>query len=196
MSRCSGRHGVPPVRTSPGQDSPPPGSRRGGRLPDRTAIPGPPVMGVELPHGGGSPVLRRGTAVSARPGRPLSGPRRAVLRILGVQRPVLGPFWGPKNGLFLASCGAKPRGSGGAPPTNLILLRNQWRCAPVSPSLPRAGTPAPSAAPAPAPARRSVVVGGGGGVRTGSLRGSCGAEFLRPARNAQLRLRKLRLRPH
>ena len=159
-SRCSGRQGnvlrsgvalLGETRDPAGEDGCRTGqwvprSRRGGRLPDTTAIPGPPVMGVELPHGGGSPVLRRGTAVSARPGRPLSGPRRAVLRILGVQRPVLGPFWGPKNGLFLASCGAKPRGSGGAPPTNLILLRNQrasqrrdagrpqpWRVGPYAP---------------------------------------------------------------
>ena len=27
---------------------------------------------------------------------------------------------------FLDPCGAKSRGSGGAPPTHLILLRNQW----------------------------------------------------------------------
>ena len=32
---------------------------------------------------------------------------------------------GPKKGLSGTPCGAKPRGSGGAPPTNLILLRNQ-----------------------------------------------------------------------
>ena len=32
---------------------------------------------------------------------------------------------GPKKGLSGTPCGAKPRGGGGAPPTNLILLRNQ-----------------------------------------------------------------------
>ena len=39
---------------------------------------------------------------------------------------------------FFAPCGAESWGGGGAPPTTLILLRNQWRCAPVSPSLPAA----------------------------------------------------------
>ena len=46
-----------------------------------------------------------------------------------------GPFSGPilplpekggENATFLGGCGAKSWGSGGAPPTNLILLRNQW----------------------------------------------------------------------
>ena len=45
-----------------------------------------------------------------------------------------GPFSGPilplpekggENATFLGGCGAKSWGSGGAPPTNLILLRNQ-----------------------------------------------------------------------
>jgi hypothetical protein len=31
---------------------------------------------------------------------------------------------------FFWACGVKSRGSGGAPPTHLILLRNQWLCVP------------------------------------------------------------------
>ena len=47
----------------------------------------------------------------------------------------LGPLilGGAKKCTFLAPCGAKSWGSGGAPPTNLILLRNQWsRALPVA----------------------------------------------------------------
>ena len=43
-------------------------------------------------------------------------------------RPKTGSSGNPENGQkwpFLDPCGAKPRGSGGAPPTTLILLRNQ-----------------------------------------------------------------------
>ena len=51
--------------------------------------------------------------------------------VLGAPRT---PFWPlilggakwAKNGRFLPPCGAKSWGSGGAPPTNLILLRNQF----------------------------------------------------------------------
>ena len=84
--------------------------------------------------------------------------------ILGGQKRV-------KNGQFLPPCGAKSWGSGGAPPTNLILLRNQRQPA-ERPARPRTG-PArpgpgpPGAPPAPRPAPWLVVVGfGWGGVRS------------------------------
>jgi hypothetical protein len=68
-----------------------------------------------------------------------------------------GPQKKGKKCPFFDPCGVKSRGSGGAPPTHLILLRNQWRCAPVSPSLPRAGTHVPRGA-------GGVGGGVGGGV--------------------------------
>ena len=40
------------------------------------------------------------------------------------------PAVGPRIPASGTPCGAKPRGGGGAPPTNLILLRNQCRCVP------------------------------------------------------------------
>ena len=43
----------------------------------------------------------------------------------GVNGPLFDPLAGAKNDPFFPPCGAKSRGGGGAPPTNLILLRNQ-----------------------------------------------------------------------
>ena len=63
-----------------------------------------------------------GRPASLLPGAPHGGLRVAQSaahnRILGV--PKMAKKWP-----FLAPCGAKSRGSGGAPPTHLILLRNQ-----------------------------------------------------------------------
>ena len=83
-----------------------------------------------------------------------------------------------KNGAFFDPCGAKSWGSGGAPPTNLILLRNQRR--PRAPSRDRDDRPAratggPIRHPNPALTQpigpipwplvgRSLVVGGWVGV--------------------------------
>ena len=67
-----------------------------------------------------------------------------------------GALEGPKSAASGPPCGAKPRGGGGAPPTNLILLRNQFeaterpaaaRTVPASTCLPAprgASRPAPS----------------------------------------------------
>ena len=68
---------------------------------------------------------------------------------------------GPKKGLSGTPCGAKPRGGGGAPPTNLILLRNQFeaterpaaaRTVPAPRGLP--GLPASSRRVSPSPPPR------------------------------------------
>ena len=111
-----------------------------------------------------------------------------------------------KNRQFLTPCGAKSWGSGGAPPTNLILLRNQCAPSTLSVACPRA------------PARRSRGVRGGwrGAFRVpvrrwGWWMGVVGLVPTHPARppevlrsqsecrpaegTCQLRLRKLRLRP-
>ena len=48
-----------------------------------------------------------------------------------------------KNGAFFDPCGAKSWGSGGAPPTNLILLRNQRR-RPGAERAHASGSPAPA----------------------------------------------------
>ena len=65
-----------------------------------------------------------------KPGLPSSGVGQDFL-ILEDPRPP-GPKGGKKT-TFLGACGAKLWGSGGAPPTNLILLRNQWsRALPVA----------------------------------------------------------------
>ena len=87
----------------------------------------------------GSPSLILGNAPGVHPS---SRPPRPLLDPGTWRRPSdsasTGPFSGPilppwqKGGdltTFLGGCGAKSWGSGGAPPTNLILLRNQ-RCRP------------------------------------------------------------------
>ena len=73
------------------------------------------------------------------PGRDSRGPKKADFR----------PFSDP--------CDAKSRGSGGAPPTHLILLRNQWTASRIA-----AARTAPDR---PSGGRRAAgAVGGGGGV--------------------------------
>ena len=61
------------------------------------------------------------------PSRDPQSPRSSVPKTVQKSR-FLAPFWlekKAKNRLFSDPCGAKSRGSGGAPPTHLILLRNQ-----------------------------------------------------------------------
>ena len=89
----------------------------------------------------GSPSLILGNAPGVHPS---SRPPRPLLDPGTWRRPSdsasTGPFSGPilppwqKGGdltTFLGGCGAKSWGSGGAPPTNLILLRNQRRSRPA-----------------------------------------------------------------
>ena len=123
------------------------------------------------------------------PGTPRGLPPPAHGGVPGAAKPAFWPQKPPleppdprpqkrvKKGAFLGVCGAKLSGSGGAPPTNLILLRNQrpaYRAAPARPR-PRpahrtdARTPNPQptqAPPRPHPSRWSVgvlAVGGWGG---------------------------------
>ena len=94
----------------------------------------PPAGRVRSPHGlllrprawrtgfpGGHPETLGGSSPPTGP----PGPPSATGG--GVPRGPLGPLilGGAKKCTFLAPCGAKSWGSGGAPPTNLILLRNQ-----------------------------------------------------------------------
>ena len=67
----------------------------------------------------------------APPGAPIWGPREGFPGSLagGTDR-ILGARKKGKNCPFSDPCDAKSRGSGGAPPTHLILLRNQWLCVP------------------------------------------------------------------
>ena len=88
---------------------------------------------------------------------------------VGVEKPPFSPGSSGEGGqtgdltTFLPPCGAKLRGSGGAPPTNLILLRNQRprqvqrRSARARPVRPR---PAPATRPAAVPRPRPPVVFG------------------------------------
>ena len=94
----------------------------------------PPAGRVRSPHGlllrprawrtgfqGGHPETLRGSSPPTDPPGPPSATGGGVPR---------GPLWplilgGAKKCTFLTPCGAKSWGSGGAPPTNLILLRNQ-----------------------------------------------------------------------
>ena len=57
------------------------------------------------------------------PGGPLRGQDRLPETPSGQDPRVRG---GPPEPPFLGPCGEQSRGSGGAPPTHLILLRNQW----------------------------------------------------------------------
>ena len=87
---------------------------RGGQAPPRESVPG------DLPR------LRGGSAWS--PGAPGGHPAQASWP---PRDPLLGPASGApkvaKSCDFLTPCGAQSWGSGGAPPTDLILLRNQRR---------------------------------------------------------------------
>ena len=62
------------------------------------------------------------------------------------------PAWWPKKTTILGGCGAKLWGSGGAPPTNLILLRNQPTPRSARGAAARTG-PAPLRAPPAGPPR-------------------------------------------
>ena len=88
---------------------------------------------------------------------PVAPPSPLLTLILGPPKwPFLTPLAGGQKSPFWGPCGAESGGGGGAPPTTLILLRNQWRCAPVSPSLPAAGTPRAGDRSGPALASRSA----------------------------------------
>ena len=141
----------------------------------------PPQGGSENRGSGGLPRLRGGS------GWPLQGgPRGLRPRPATPENPPRPPAsGGPKIGEisdFLPPSGAKSWGSGGAPPTNLILLRNQWLCVPRRDAprphdrrRPPGPNPAPPGPARPRPAPWWVVVGGwrwGGGV--GDWRGETG----------------------
>ena len=90
--------------------------------------------------GGWTPRTPRGSGSSrTRPSGGSKGPRGGHFATppTGIRGGPWGPFLGPKRAPggppkkakkwpFLHPCGAKSRGSGGAPPTHLILLRDQW----------------------------------------------------------------------
>ena len=99
---------------------------------------------------------------------PLASQTRGIssrLPPVGVENPPFSPGSSGEGGqigdltTFLPPCGAKPWGSGGAPPTNLILLRNQRAGAVVrrrrdtrhvrEPARPRPGPPRRSPGPRP-----------------------------------------------
>ena len=103
---------------------------RGGQAPPRESVPG------DLPR------LRGGSAWS--PGAPGGHPAQASWP---PRDPLLGPASGApkvaKSCDFLTPCGAQSWGSGGAPPTDLILLRNQRSSPRARASPPRSGPPGP-----------------------------------------------------
>jgi hypothetical protein len=171
----------------------------------------PPQGGSENRGSGGLPRLRGGS------GWPLQGgPRGLRPRPATPENPPRPPAsGGPKIGEisdFLPPSGAKSWGSGGAPPTNLILLRNQWLCCvrrpPPRDTLRQARRPAPRPQPGPTrpprprPAPGWGVVGGwrwGGwcwGLEGGDWRGTRGSPEQHVAQRGRvyLRLRRLRLR--
>ena len=94
-------------------------------------------------------------------GSPTSAAKTAVFATPAVPKRILGPLKKrAKNCPFLGTCGVKSRGSGGAPPPHLILLRNQRTRrsrARVRRSRRRRGRPGPTR---PHPTRPP---GGGGG---------------------------------
>ena len=91
---------------------------------NRRALSGPPAPGEGGPPGtprrGGS----QGTARSPKH-RPSGAQNPPFRRFLAPSRGSSGTKKKGKKCPFFAPCGAKSRGSGGAPPTHLILLRNQ-----------------------------------------------------------------------
>jgi hypothetical protein len=140
-----------------------------------------PQGGSENRGSGGLPRLRGGS------GWPLQGgPRGLRPRPATPENPPRPPAsGGPKIGEisdFLPPSGAKSWGSGGAPPTNLILLRNQPSRAYAAPhAAPRPRRPAPRPHPAPpgppGPARPRGgwwLAGGGGGGGVGDWGGETG----------------------
>ena len=114
------------------------------------SYPGDPLMGGRDPPPGGP---------EAPPGPPIWGAREGFPGSLagGTDR-ILGARKKGKNCPFSDPCDAKSRGSGGAPPTHLILLRNQ------RPAVPAATTP--SQAPGEG--------GGGGSAGVERAWGLCG----------------------
>ena len=108
----------------------------------RPSTPSP--TGLAAPMGAGGVGLPEPQGVRGRLGlglrRGSKGPRGGHFATppTGIRGGPWGPFLGPKRAPggppkkgkkcpFLDPCGAKSRGSGGAPPTHLILLRNQRR---------------------------------------------------------------------
>ena len=159
---------------------------RGSPGPPLRGVPGPPLGGPpgapRDPSGnrvpGRLPRLRGGSAW--RPGPPGPPPAQACGPPGAPSRP-LPP--GAKNRRFLTPCGAKSWGSGGAPPTNLILLRNQRRARlgttarRTEPPGPTRGPTRPPQAPPGPPWPRGwwwLAVGGGGGGGGGLERGTGG----------------------
>ena len=156
----------------------------------------------------GGLLLRPPSLTSGLPPRPprpasLGGPTRAWGGAPGPPsnpgfRGSRGPLRAPdprarktaKNGTFFAPSGAKSWGSGGAPPTNLILLRNQRR-ARLGTTARRPSTPRPQPRPPqPHPAPPSPVVGGGGGWWLGlGWWSPTGEVFWREARGLLFRVR-------
>jgi hypothetical protein len=163
-----------------------------------------PQGGSENRGSGGLPRLRGGS------GWPLQGgPRGLRPRPATPENPPRPPAsGGPKIGEisdFLPPSGAKSWGSGGAPPTNLILLRNQFEYRRALRHTPPPSGRAPEAPPGPTrprPAPWWVVVGGwrwGGwcwGLGRGDWRGTRGSPEQHVAQRGRvyLRLRRLRLR--
>ena len=156
-------------------------------------------------------------AASHAPGGPSAGDRDPPR---GSQTQVFRPSEGPSQNLppgvkkviFFAPCGAKLWGSGGAPPTNLILLRNQRLGTPArrhhahavrtTPGGHRTPNPRPTR-PHPGPSHRvgwlggwrlAVGVGGGPRPRVETQVGAVASDKYGPQDgDAHLRLRRLRL---
>ena len=124
------------------------------------------------------------------PGTPRGLPPPAHGGVPGAAKPAFWPQKPPleppdprpqkrvKKGAFLGVCGAKLSGSGGAPPTNLILLRNQRRRFDGlgrprnAPNEPGRDGRQPPPTPSPWSVVLVVVVGWGGWSPTGSSGGA------------------------
>ena len=124
----------------------------------RTPSPGVPRPSVPGPP----PTLQGGLPLAT--GTLLGGSQTQVFRPSEGPSQNLPP--GAKNVIFLTPSGAKLWGSGGAPPTNLILLRNQRPDAAVKASPARGGrtprtrrTPSPETHPGPTQAPPIALVG-------------------------------------
>lgn len=171
-----------------------------------------PSPGVPRPSVPGPPPTLQGVLPLAT-GTLLGGSQTQVFRPSEGPSQNLPP--GAKNVIFLTPSGAKLWGSGGAPPTNLILLRNQFTVAsssgrPRRPRAPRRNRPRsdPSTHPRPTQApprphpsrwlvgcwRLAVGVGGGPRLRVVTEVGAVASDKYGPQDgDAHLRLRRLRL---